>query len=102
MYFLQKLDKSVLGYGANFGLRKEAVSVGFPGLCQGSPADSPCPLQHLHGDQYSLIGSSGYWAQIALQPFTAFLIVKIPTKVLVTGLIFCWGAFMCGLAGSTK
>jgi hypothetical protein len=26
MYMLQKLDKSCLGYGANFGLRKEAVS----------------------------------------------------------------------------
>jgi MFS family permease len=81
IYFLQILDKSCIGYGATFGLQTEA---------------------HLHGNQYSLIGSAGYWAQLGVQPFTALLIVKVPTKWLVTVLVFCWGAMMCGLAASTN
>jgi hypothetical protein len=39
VYFLQILDKSVIGYGAIFGMRKEA---------------------NLVGNQYSVIGSAGY------------------------------------------
>jgi predicted MFS family arabinose efflux permease len=81
IYFLQILDKSCIGYGATFGLQQQAG---------------------LHGNQYSLIGSAGYWAQLGVQPFTAMLIVKVPTKWLVTILVFCWGSFMCGLAASTN
>jgi hypothetical protein len=42
VYFLQILDKTVVGYAAIFGMRTDAKLV---------------------GNQYSLIGSSGYWAQ---------------------------------------
>lgn len=56
---------------------------------------------HLTAHQYSLISSAGYWAQLALccGP-TAWMIVKIPTRALMAGCIFCWGASMIGLAFS--
>ncbi|GFZ51567.1 LOW QUALITY PROTEIN: hypothetical protein JCM24511_09334 [Saitozyma sp. JCM 24511] len=80
VYFLQILDKSCVGYGANFGLQTEA---------------------HLVGNQYSLISSSGYWAQLAFCcGFTAFLIVRVPTRLLMSTCIFCWGVSMIGLAFS--
>ncbi|GFZ50389.1 hypothetical protein JCM24511_08146 [Saitozyma sp. JCM 24511] len=80
VYFLQILDKSCVGYGANFGLQTEA---------------------HLVGDQYSLVSSSGYWAQLAVCcGFTAFLVVRVPTKILMSACIFCWGTTMIGLAFS--
>ncbi|RSH89802.1 hypothetical protein EHS25_001788 [Saitozyma podzolica] len=80
VYFLQILDKSCVGYGANFGLQTEA---------------------HLVGNQYSLVSSSGYWAQLAVCcGFTAFLVVRVPTKILMSACILCWGATMIGLAFS--
>jgi hypothetical protein len=57
--------------------------------------------QNLVGDQYSLISSSGYWAQLAFCcGFTAFLIVRVPTRLLMSTCILCWGATMIGLAFS--
>ena len=77
----QILDKSVIGYGSIFGLQKEA---------------------HLVGNQYSIIGSSGYWAQLGWQPFSAWLIVKVPTRYLMSVIVTAWGLSMVGLAFSTK
>lgn len=80
VYFLQILDKSCVGYAANFGMREQAG---------------------LKGDQYSTISSAGYWAQLALccGP-TAVMIVKVPTNILMSVCIFCWGTAMLGLAFS--
>ncbi|KAL7410774.1 major facilitator superfamily domain-containing protein [Mrakia frigida] len=81
VYFLQILDKSVLGYGAIFGMRTDA---------------------NLTGHQYSLVSSSGYWAQLAWQPFSAWLIVKVPHRILMPIIVFCWGVSTVGLAASTN
>ncbi|KAL2833910.1 major facilitator superfamily domain-containing protein [Aspergillus cavernicola] len=70
VYFLQILDKAVLGYGATFGLQEDA---------------------HLTGNQYSLIGSISPIAQLAWQPFSSFLIVKVPPRILMPVLVFGWG-----------
>ncbi|KAK5952774.1 hypothetical protein OHC33_006367 [Knufia fluminis] len=70
VYFLQILDKSVLGYGAIFGLQTDA---------------------HLTGNQYSLVGSIAPIAQLAWQPFSSFLIVKVPHRVLMPALCLGWG-----------
>lgn len=70
VYFLQILDKSVLGYGAVFGLQEDA---------------------NLTGDQYSLVGSIAPIAQLAWQPFSSFLIVKVPHRILMPSLILGWG-----------
>jgi MFS family permease len=55
----------------------------------------------LVGTQYNMVSSSGYWAQLALccGP-TAFLIVKVPTRILLTVCLGCWGLAMVGLAFS--
>lgn len=70
MYFLQILDKTVLGYGAIFGLEE---STG------------------LTGNQYSLVGSIAPIAQLAWQPFSSYLIVKVPHRILMPCLCFGWG-----------
>jgi hypothetical protein len=46
-------------------------------------ANSADAAQNLTGDQYSTIGSAGYWAQLAWQPFSAYLIVKVPPRILM-------------------
>ncbi|KAK8092366.1 uncharacterized protein PG998_014851 [Apiospora kogelbergensis] len=70
VYFLQILDKSVLGYAATFGLREST---------------------HLVGDQYSLVSSILPIAQLVSQPFMSFLIVRVPHRVLMPTLILGWG-----------
>ncbi|KAJ5579633.1 uncharacterized protein N7459_005618 [Penicillium hispanicum] len=70
VYFLQILDKSVLGYGATFGLQNDT---------------------HLTGNQYSLVGSIAPIAQLAWQPFSSYLIVRVPHKILMPILCLGWG-----------
>ncbi|KAK3502129.1 major facilitator superfamily domain-containing protein [Neurospora crassa] len=74
VYFLQILDKTVLGYGAIFGLREDA---------------------HLQGNQYSLIGSIAPIAQLAWQPFSSILIIKVPHRILMSVLVLGWGIAQC-------
>ncbi|KAI0389940.1 MFS general substrate transporter [Xylariaceae sp. FL0594] len=77
VYFLQILDKSVLGYAATFGLIQ---STG------------------LTGSQYSLLGSIAPIAQLAWQPFSSVLIVKVPHRILMPTLILGWGVASASLA----
>ncbi|TDZ37336.1 putative transporter [Colletotrichum spinosum] len=70
VYFLQILDKSVLGYGAIFGLREDC---------------------NLTGNQYSMVSSISAIAQLAWQPFSSWLIVKVPHRTLMTALVLGWG-----------
>ncbi|KAK1773495.1 major facilitator superfamily domain-containing protein [Copromyces sp. CBS 386.78] len=70
VYFLQILDKTVLGYSAIFGLREDV---------------------HLKGNQYSLIGSIAPIAQLAWQPFSSILIIKVPHRILMPTLVLGWG-----------
>ncbi|KAJ5894991.1 hypothetical protein N7495_006682 [Penicillium taxi] len=70
VYFLQILDKSVLGYGATFGLKTDTG---------------------LTGNQYSLVGSIAPIAQLCWQPFSSILIVKVPPKILMPVLCLGWG-----------
>ncbi|KAL1967176.1 hypothetical protein VTN77DRAFT_3467 [Rasamsonia byssochlamydoides] len=77
VYFLQILDKSVLGYGATFGLQTDTG---------------------LTGDQYSLLGSIAPIAQLAWQPFSSFLIVRVPHRVLMPALCLGWGIAQAALA----
>ncbi|RJE25696.1 Major Facilitator Superfamily [Aspergillus sclerotialis] len=70
VYFLQILDKTVLGYGATFDLQDGA---------------------NLTGNQYSLVGSISAIAQLGWQPFSSFLIVKVPHRILMPSLVLGWG-----------
>lgn len=70
VYFLQILDKTVLGYGATFGLREDT---------------------NLTGSEYSLVGSISAIAQLGWQPFSSFLIVKVPHRILMPCMVLGWG-----------
>ena len=63
------LDKSVLGYGAVFGLETDT---------------------HLTGNQYSVLGSINAIAQLSWQPFSSILIVKVPHRILMPTLCLGW------------
>lgn len=81
VYFLQILDKSVLGYGALFGLQKDTG---------------------LKGNQYSLVGSIAPIAQLAWQPFSSWLIVKVPHRILMPALCLGWGIAQACMAACTS
>ncbi|KAI1193762.1 MFS general substrate transporter [Nemania serpens] len=77
VYFLQILDKTVLGNAATFGLVQSAG---------------------LTGSQYSLLGSVAPIAQLAWQPFSSVLIVKVPHRILMPSLLLGWGIASAALA----
>ncbi|RYP19312.1 hypothetical protein DL766_008483 [Monosporascus sp. MC13-8B] len=77
VYFLQILDKTVLGYGATFGLQESA---------------------HLTGNQYSFLGSIAPIGQLAVQPFSSYLIVRVPPRVLMPALCLGWGIAQTAMA----
>ncbi|EXJ77839.1 hypothetical protein A1O3_08998 [Capronia epimyces CBS 606.96] len=78
-YFLQQCDKAALGNSAVFGLQKQA---------------------HLHGTEYSWLGSILYLAQLAFQPLGAFLLVKLPLGKVIGIAIVLWAVSLFGMAGS--
>lgn len=77
VYFLQIVDKTVLGYGATFGLRKDTG---------------------LTGSQYSLVGSIASMAQLAWQPMSSYLIVRVPHRILMPTLVLGWGVSAASMA----
>ncbi|ORY88108.1 major facilitator superfamily transporter [Leucosporidium creatinivorum] len=81
VYFLQILDKSIVGYSTVFGLKQDA---------------------NLVGNQYSQIGAMGYYAQLVAQPLGAYLLVKFSVKHLLPISVFCWGIALCGMAAGNN
>ncbi|KAE8230215.1 hypothetical protein CF326_g4789 [Tilletia indica] len=71
IYFLVTLDKASLSYTSVFGIQKDA---------------------HLAGDQYSLLSSVVYIAQLVFQPLSAFAIIKFRLSLWVGALVTLWGA----------
>ncbi|KAF7358464.1 Mfs transporter [Mycena venus] len=62
IYWLQILDKTVLGNAATYGLQTDAV-----------------------------------W-----MPFSSYLIVRVPLRLLLSVIVTCWGIALCGMAASTN
>ncbi|GAB7365477.1 hypothetical protein MBLNU230_g6550t1 [Neophaeotheca triangularis] len=77
VYFNQIIDKSVLGVGVIFGLRDDIT---------------------LTGSEYSLVSSIAPIAQLAWQPFSSYLIVRVPHRILMPGMMLGWGAAGVGMA----
>lgn len=67
----------MLGYGALFGLQTDT---------------------NLNGNQYSMLGSIAPIAQLAWQPFSSFLIVKVPHRILMPALCLGWGVAQASMA----
>ncbi|OCF44754.1 hypothetical protein I317_01444 [Kwoniella heveanensis CBS 569] len=78
-YLLQILDKFVFGYGNIYGM---SADLG------------------LKGTEYSLASTMNNVAQAAWMPFSTYLIVKVPPKYLMPGLIFGWGTAQACMAAS--
>ena len=57
---------------------------------------------HLHGHQYSTISTMNAIAQLAWQPFSMYLIVRVPARHLMTAMCFCWGVAATCMAASTS
>ena len=70
-----------LGYGNVFGLSKDAG---------------------LQGNQYSLVSTMNAIAQLGWQPFSSYLIVRVPARTLMTVLAFGWGTAQACMAASTS
>lgn len=79
MLKLQILDKSVLGLGNVWGLSKDT---------------------NLKGTDYSTIASVNAIAQLAWQPFSSYLIVRVPARELMTFMVFGWGVAATCMAAS--
>lgn len=77
MYFLQITDKSTLGYSAIFGLQTDT---------------------NLTGSEYSLIASFAPIAQLAWQPFSSFVVLKVPPRICVPIFILGWGIAQASMA----
>ncbi|KAG4253884.1 hypothetical protein FPRO06_11177 [Fusarium proliferatum] len=81
VYFLQILDKSVLGYGAVWGMREDT---------------------NLSGNEYSMVSSMAPIAQLVWLPFSSWLMVKIPHRIFMASLVFGWGAAQTCMAACTS
>ncbi|CAK7236167.1 hypothetical protein SBRCBS47491_009544 [Sporothrix bragantina] len=77
VYFLQVFDKAVLSTSALFGLQQDTG---------------------LTGNQYSLVSSIAAIAQLAWQPFSAMLIVKVPPRILMPAMTLGWGIAEASIA----
>lgn len=81
VYFLQVFDKAVLSTSALFGLQADTG---------------------LTGNQYSLVSSIAAIAQLAWQPFSAMLIVKVPPRILMPAMTLGWGIAEASIASCTN
>jgi hypothetical protein len=79
IYFLQALDKATLSYASVFGLIDKA---------------------HLHGVEYSWLGSVVYVAQLVCQPLVAYLLVRAPLGKFLAVSILCWGIVLSAMTGA--
>lgn len=79
VYALQYLDKATLSYASVFGLLSDV---------------------HLHGEDYSWLGSIVYIAQLVMQPLVAFFLVKLPTGKFCATMVLCWGIVLCGMVAA--
>jgi len=70
-----------LGYGNVFGLSTDTGLV---------------------GNQYSLVSTMNAIAQLAWQPFSSYLIVRVPARHLMTFMVFAWGTAQACMAVSTS
>lgn len=79
IYFLQFLDKTTLSYASVFGLIEKA---------------------HLHGQQFSWLGSVVYLAQLVVQPLVAYILVKAPLGKFLACTTMLWGILLSCMAAS--
>jgi MFS family permease len=53
---------------------------------------------HLHGQQYSWLGSIFYLGYLAMEMPTVWLLTKVPLGSYIGGTLFAWGGVVCCMA----
>ncbi|KAK7680293.1 hypothetical protein QCA50_016533 [Cerrena zonata] len=81
VYFLQQLDKSSLSYTSVFNIQADT---------------------HLHGSQYSWLGSIVYVAQLIWQPVSSYLILRMPVAKYLFVNVFLWGVVVACFSAATN
>lgn len=56
----------------------------------------------LVGTQYALLSTVLSAVQLGWQPFSSYLLVRVQPRVLMTTLVFCWGAVEAGFGGASS
>ncbi|KAF4613819.1 hypothetical protein D9613_008073 [Agrocybe pediades] len=79
IYFLQLMDKQTLSFSSVFGLAKDTDLV---------------------GDDYSLLGSIVFIAQLVMQPISAYLLVKFRLSLYVPVIVTLWGMTLACMAAA--
>ncbi|KAL1854509.1 hypothetical protein VTK73DRAFT_8731 [Phialemonium thermophilum] len=77
-YLVTYIDKATLGYAAVFGLQKDL---------------------HLHGDQYSWLGSIFYFGYLVFEYPTNIAMHKLSVSKWMSANIFIWGGITMALGG---
>ncbi|TFK73221.1 allantoate permease [Pluteus cervinus] len=81
VYFLQFMDKQTLAFASVFGIGDDT---------------------HLVRNQYSLLGSIVYVAQLFFQPLSAYFLVRLRLSLYVPFVVTCWGATLACMAAATN
>lgn len=96
IYFMQALDKT----SGCFLFKKYQCPANFPDLGMMNLLGLSKDLK-LEGSEYSLVSSMIPFAQMAWQPISSYLVVRLDTRVFMTALIFLWGT-MAALLGAAN
>ncbi|KAF9460349.1 allantoate permease [Collybia nuda] len=81
IYFLQFMDKQTLAFSSVFGIARDT---------------------HLVGNQYSILGSIVYIAQLTLQPLSSYLLVTFRLSIFVPFIVTCWGITLASMAAASN
>jgi hypothetical protein len=95
IYFLQALDKTSRYCIAVTSCLADLPDFGYANVL-GVSEDLG-----LEGNQYSLLNIILSSAQLAWQPISSYILVRVPPRILMTVLVVCWGSIQTGMAGGT-
>ena len=95
IYFLQALDKTSRSSKCAVEQWPNDIDFGYANVL-GVSEDLG-----LEGNQYSLLNIILSSAQLAWQPISSYILVRVPPRILMTVLVVCWGAIQTGMAGGT-
>ncbi|CAA7267484.1 unnamed protein product [Cyclocybe aegerita] len=79
IYFLQLADKQILSFASVFGISSDTDLV---------------------GEDYSILGSMLYIAQVVAQPISAYILVRLRLSKYIPAIVTCWGATLACMAAA--
>jgi hypothetical protein len=83
-------------YFYSAGCRLRSTDVGYANLL-GLSTDLK-----LVGTQYALLSTVLSAVQLGWQPVSSYFLVRVKPRILMTALVFCWGAIETGFGGASS